>query len=170
MRVAFDIGGTFADVVVLDDGRRLTTVKVLSLLDRGSEDSVACGSQATPAARVGNVAQGTTTASHAVIEKGIIYLSDKGIRFCIPRLVPQTVIRLLRMHRNGPTRQTSRADLENIKGRIAVTIQAESTEHADILPISEGQLDLWRRATTGTGGNVLWGFARRIHLPAFSAL
>ena len=34
MRVAFDIGGTFTDVIILANDRRIHTAKVLSLLDR----------------------------------------------------------------------------------------------------------------------------------------
>ena len=49
MRVAFDIGGTFTDVIVLGDDGQLTTAKVLSLLDRVGEDIVACVRQASPA-------------------------------------------------------------------------------------------------------------------------
>ena len=51
MRVAFDIGGTFTDVIVLGDDGQLTTAKVLSLLDRVGEDIVACVRQASPAPR-----------------------------------------------------------------------------------------------------------------------
>ena len=40
MRVGFDIGGTFTDVIVLGDDGRIDTAKVLSLLDRVGEDIV----------------------------------------------------------------------------------------------------------------------------------
>ena len=42
MRVAFDIGGTFTDVIILDDHGGIRTTKVLSLLDRVGEDIIAC--------------------------------------------------------------------------------------------------------------------------------
>ena len=42
MRVGFDIGGTFTDVIVLREDGRIETAKVLSLLDRVGEDIVAC--------------------------------------------------------------------------------------------------------------------------------
>ena len=48
MRVGFDIGGTFTDVIVLGDDGRLTTAKVLSLLDRVGEDIVACVQSSAP--------------------------------------------------------------------------------------------------------------------------
>ena len=38
MRVGFDIGGTFTDVIALSDDGRIETDKVLSLLDRVGED------------------------------------------------------------------------------------------------------------------------------------
>ncbi len=68
MRVGFDIGGTFTDVIVLGDDGRLTTAKVLSLLDRIGEDIVACVQRASPSPRVENFVHGTTIASNAVIE------------------------------------------------------------------------------------------------------
>lgn len=60
MRVAFDIGGTFTDVIVLGEDGRLTTAKVLSLLDHVGEDIVACVRQASSAPRVENFVRGTT--------------------------------------------------------------------------------------------------------------
>jgi len=68
MRVGFDIGGTFTDVIVLGDDGRLTTAKVLSLLGRVGEDIVACVRQASASPRVENFVHGTTIASNAVIE------------------------------------------------------------------------------------------------------
>ncbi len=68
MRVAFDIGGTFSDVIVLGDDGRLTTAKVLSLLEHVGEDIVACVRQASTTPRVENFVHGTTIAANAVIE------------------------------------------------------------------------------------------------------
>jgi N-methylhydantoinase A len=68
MRVAFDIGGTFTDVIVLGEEGQLTTAKVLSLLDRVGEDIVACVQHASPNPQVENFVHGTTIASNAVIE------------------------------------------------------------------------------------------------------
>jgi N-methylhydantoinase A len=68
MRVGFDIGGTFTDVIVLGDDGRLTTAKVLSLLDRVGEDIVACVQQASTRPQVENFVHGTTIAANAVIE------------------------------------------------------------------------------------------------------
>ncbi|MGH7963998.1 MAG: hydantoinase/oxoprolinase N-terminal domain-containing protein, partial [Candidatus Binatia bacterium] len=81
--MGFDIGGTFTDVIVFGDDGRLSTTKVLSLLDRIGEDIVACIRQATPAAQVESFVHGTTIASNAVIENktaptGLI--TTKGFR------------------------------------------------------------------------------------------
>src|SRR5712691_11669783 len=68
MRVGFDIGGTFTDVIVLGDDGQLTTAKVLSLLDRVGEDIVACVRRSTSTSQVESFVHGTTIASNAVIE------------------------------------------------------------------------------------------------------
>ncbi len=83
MRVGFDIGGTFTDVIVLGDDGRLTTAKVLSLLDRVGEDIVACVRRSTQTGQVESFVHGTTIASNAVIENktataGLI--TTKGFR------------------------------------------------------------------------------------------
>jgi N-methylhydantoinase A len=83
MRVAFDIGGTFTDVIVLGDDGRLTTAKVLSLLDRVGEDIAACVQQASAAPGVENFVHGTTIAANAVIENTIAVtglLTTEGFR------------------------------------------------------------------------------------------
>ncbi len=68
MRVGFDIGGTFTDVIIFHDDGRLSTTKVLSLLDRVGEDIAACVREAGAAAGVDTFVHGTTIASNAVIE------------------------------------------------------------------------------------------------------
>ncbi len=83
MRVGFDIGGTFTDVIVLGDDGRLTTAKVLSLLDRVGEEIVACVQRSAPDAKVESFVHGTTIGSNAVIENktavtGLI--TTKGFR------------------------------------------------------------------------------------------
>lgn len=68
MRVGFDIGGTFTDIIALGDDGRIWTRKILSLLDRVADD-VATGIR--PLARNDPVecfVHGTTMASNAVIE------------------------------------------------------------------------------------------------------
>src|SRR5579885_2834911 len=69
MRVAFDIGGTFTDVIALGRDKRIHTAKVLSLLDRVGEDIVACIRGLGSAEAVENFVHATTTASNAVIER-----------------------------------------------------------------------------------------------------
>lgn len=83
MRVGFDIGGTFTDVIVLGDDGRLTTAKVLSLLDRVGEDIVACIRRSASTGQVESFVHGTTIGSNAVIENktavtGLI--TTKGFR------------------------------------------------------------------------------------------
>ncbi len=68
MRIGFDIGGTFTDVIVVDDDH-LSTTKVLSLLDQVGEDIVRCVAQVATPAQVEGFVHGTTIASNAVIEE-----------------------------------------------------------------------------------------------------
>lgn len=68
MRVGFDIGGTFTDVIVLGDDGQLTTAKVLSLLDRVGEDIVTCVQRSSSQPKVESFVHGTTIGSNAVIE------------------------------------------------------------------------------------------------------
>jgi N-methylhydantoinase A len=68
MRVAFDIGGTFTDVIVIDDEGGIRTTKVLSLLERVGEDIIACVGPLPTSGAVENFVHGTTIASNAIIE------------------------------------------------------------------------------------------------------
>lgn len=68
MRIGFDIGGTFTDVIVVGDDGRLFTTKVLSLLDQVGEDIVRCVREVDARAQVEGFVHGTTIASNAVIE------------------------------------------------------------------------------------------------------
>jgi N-methylhydantoinase A len=68
MRVAFDIGGTFTDVIVIGDDGEITTTKVLSLLDRVGEDIIACIRPLAHLQEVECFVHGTTIASNAIIE------------------------------------------------------------------------------------------------------
>jgi N-methylhydantoinase A len=68
MRVGFDIGGTFTDVIVIDDHGAVSTAKVLSLLDRVGKDIIACVRPIAGAGAVENFVHGTTIASNAIIE------------------------------------------------------------------------------------------------------
>jgi N-methylhydantoinase A len=68
MRVAFDIGGTFTDVIIIGDDGRISTTKVLSLLDRVGEDIIACIRPLAHLQAVESFVHGTTIASNAIIE------------------------------------------------------------------------------------------------------
>jgi N-methylhydantoinase A len=68
MRVAFDIGGTFTDVIVIGDDGKIITTKVLSLLDRVGEDISSCIRPLSHLQKAGSFVHGTTIASNAIIE------------------------------------------------------------------------------------------------------
>ena len=83
MRVGFDIGGTFTDVIVADDDGRLHTAKVLTLLDRIGADIAAAVERAAGKAPVDSFVHGTTIASNAIIEGKAAktgLLTTKGFR------------------------------------------------------------------------------------------
>ena len=61
-----DVGGTFTDAVVLDDGR-VTTAKVLTAPHQ--EESVLAAARAAGAVRVERFAHGTTVATNALLER-----------------------------------------------------------------------------------------------------
>src|SRR4029079_1816710 len=83
MRVGFDIGGTFTDVIVVRDDGKIETAKVLSLLDRGGEHICTRRRQADVTGRIDNFVHGTTIASNAVIEGTTAltgYITTRGFR------------------------------------------------------------------------------------------
>jgi N-methylhydantoinase A len=83
MRIGFDIGGTFTDVIVLQADGTIETAKVLSLLDRLGEDITACIHQAGTSGRIEHFVHGTTIASNAVIEGTTArtgYITTRGFR------------------------------------------------------------------------------------------
>src|SRR2546429_8905794 len=61
-----DVGGTFTDAVVLDDGR-VTTAKVLTASRQ--QESVVAAAQAAGAEQVERFAHGTTVATNALFER-----------------------------------------------------------------------------------------------------
>src|SRR5580700_5282117 len=68
MRVGFDIGGTFTDVIIRTGDGRIVTDKVLSLLDRVGQDVARSVSPLARREQVESFVHGTTVASNAVIE------------------------------------------------------------------------------------------------------
>jgi N-methylhydantoinase A len=83
VRVAFDIGGTFTDVIVLGDDGGITTTKVLSLLDRVGEDIIACIRPLAHLHEVECFVHGTTIASNAIIEgktAPTVLITTRGFR------------------------------------------------------------------------------------------
>src|SRR5579864_3510051 len=83
MRVGFDIGGTFTDIIVLGDDGEIVTDKVLSLLERVGEDVAVCVRPLARTQQVESFVHGTTVASNAVIEGTAArtgLLTTKGFR------------------------------------------------------------------------------------------
>jgi N-methylhydantoinase A len=68
VRVGFDIGGTFTDVIIRDDEGRIFTRKVLSILDRVGDDVAGAVRLLARRDQIENFVHGTTVASNAVIE------------------------------------------------------------------------------------------------------
>ena len=68
MRIGFDIGGTFTDVIIRGDDGRIFTCKVLSILDRVGEDVASAVRPLARREKIENFVHGTTVASNAVIE------------------------------------------------------------------------------------------------------
>ncbi|HKA54146.1 MAG TPA: hydantoinase/oxoprolinase family protein [Candidatus Binatia bacterium] len=86
LRVAFDIGGTFTDVVIAGTNGRLFTYKILTLPDSIGADVGRCVADALgqqPGSHVASLVHGTTIASNAVLEgKGAVtgLITTKGFR------------------------------------------------------------------------------------------
>jgi len=86
LRVAFDIGGTFTDVLVAAGDGRLFTFKILTLPDSIGADVDRCVNDAIAASaggRVEGIVHGTTVASNAVLEaKGAVtgLITTRGFR------------------------------------------------------------------------------------------
>jgi len=71
-RVAFDIGGTFTDVVIAGPGAAFFRFKILTLPERVGEDVRACIESArreAPGNGVGALVHGTTVAANTVLER-----------------------------------------------------------------------------------------------------
>jgi N-methylhydantoinase A len=68
MRVGFDIGGTFTDVILRVDDGRIFTSKVLSILNRVGEDVAHAVRFLARNDKIENFVHGTTVASNAIIE------------------------------------------------------------------------------------------------------
>jgi N-methylhydantoinase A len=86
LRVGIDIGGTFTDLVFLDDRGHVTTSKVLSTPDdysRGIMDGISSGA-GLHATAVRQLMHGTTVATNAILEGKVI----ERPRGTLPEQVP----------------------------------------------------------------------------------
>jgi N-methylhydantoinase A len=86
LRVAFDIGGTFTDVVIAGANGGLFTYKILTLPQQIGQDVGKCVADAlhqSPQGHIASLVHGTTIASNAVLEgKGAVagLITTKGFR------------------------------------------------------------------------------------------
>jgi N-methylhydantoinase A len=81
MRVAFDIGGTFTDVILADDSGRLVTKKVLSEHERLGDEIAQIIDSEGSADGVSSFVHATTVCSNALIEKTlprVVFVTTKG--------------------------------------------------------------------------------------------
>ena len=82
MRLSFDIGGTFTDIILFADDGRIITDKVLSLHDRVGKD-VAAVAKSANAGRAESFIHATTIGSNAVIEGTLAltgFITTRGFR------------------------------------------------------------------------------------------
>jgi N-methylhydantoinase A len=140
-RVAFDIGGTFTDIVVVTGDRRLRTYKVLSIPEKVAQEvrrPIEKVLNETGHERLANLVHGTTIASNAVLEgKGAVtgLITTRGFRDEIEmrRLARPAVFDFL-WERNPPLipRRRRREVNERITahGAILTPLNVEETKEA----------------------------------------
>ena len=140
-RVAFDIGGTFTDIVVVTGDRRLRTYKVLSIPEKVAQEvrrPIEKVLNETGHKLLANLVHGTTIASNAVLEgKGAVtgLITTRGFRDEIEmrRLARPAVFDFL-WERNPPLipRRRRREVTERItaQGAIFTPLNVEETKEA----------------------------------------
>jgi N-methylhydantoinase A len=140
-RVAFDIGGTFTDIVVVTGDHHLRTYKVLSIPEEVAHEvrrPIEAVLNETGHKRLANLVHGTTIASNAVLEgKGAItgLITTRGFRDEIEmrRLARPAVYDFL-WERNPPLipRRRRREVTERItaQGAIFTPLEVEETKEA----------------------------------------
>jgi len=83
MRVGFDIGGTFTDVILLEETGEARVRKIPSVMEGLGQAIAACVTDESPAGSVTGFVHGTTIASNAVIEGTVAktgLLTTRGFR------------------------------------------------------------------------------------------
>lgn len=140
-RVAFDIGGTFTDIVVVTGDRRVRTYKVLSIPEKVAQEvrrPIEAVLNETAHKQLTNLVHGTTLASNAVLEgKGAItgLITTRGFRDEIEmrRLARPAVYDFL-WQRNPPLipRRRRREVTERItaQGAVFTPLDVEETREA----------------------------------------
>src|ERR1700675_1799568 len=126
-----DVGGTFTDAVVLDDGR-VTTAKVLTTPHQ--EESVLAAARAVGAERVERFAHGTTVATNALLERRgarNAFVSNAGFEHLLP-LRRQTRAHLYRLCEQHPEPLVPLERSHGVRGRIGPDGELEALDLATL--------------------------------------
>ncbi|MEN3312342.1 MAG: N-methylhydantoinase [Actinomycetota bacterium] len=126
-----DVGGTFTDAVVLDEGR-VTTAKVLTAPRQ--EDSVVAAARAAGAERVERFAHGTTVATNALLErKGArtAFVTTAGFEHLL-HLRRQTRAQLYRPCAEWPEPLVPLERSHGVRGRIGPEAELEPLDLATL--------------------------------------
>src|SRR3954465_10199706 len=123
-----DVGGTFTDAVVLDDGR-VTTAKVLTT-PRQEESVVAAARAAGAAGTVERFAHGTTVATNALLErKGArtAFVTNEGFEHLL-YLRRQTPAHLYRLCGEHPAPLVPLERCHGVRGRLGPDGELEALD------------------------------------------
>src|SRR5262245_22349143 len=132
-----DVGGTFTDAVLLEDGR-VSTAKVLTAPRQ--EESVLAAARAVGAASVERFAHGTTIATNALLErKGArtAFVTNAGFEHLL-HLRRQTRAELYRPCANWPEPLVPLDRCHGVRGRMG---PAEELEPLDVSSLTEIDAD-----------------------------
>src|SRR5213076_1228413 len=126
-----DVGGTFTDAVLLDDGR-VSTGKVLTAANQ--EDSVVAAARAAGANEVERFAHGTTVATNALLErKGArtAFVTNAGFEHLL-HLRRQTRAQLYRPCADWPEPLVPLDRCHGVRGRMGPEGELEPLELASV--------------------------------------
>ncbi|MGK0172219.1 MAG: N-methylhydantoinase A [Gammaproteobacteria bacterium] len=135
LRVAFDIGGTFTDIIVAAPGGRLFRYKILTLATSVGKDVRECveaTERAMPGVPVGSIVHGTTVAANTVLERrgartGLITTAGFRDELEIRRLGRPSIYNVF-WERNEPL--IPRRHRLEVRGRL--TVDGEEDEPLDL--------------------------------------
>src|SRR5256885_2951738 len=129
-----DVGGTFTDAVLLDDGR-LSTGKVLTA--RQQEESVLAAARAAGAHQVDRFAHGTTVATNALLErKGArtAFVTNAGFEHLL-HLRRQTRAQLYRPCADWPEPLVPLDRCHGVRGRIRPQGEVQPPDLSSLPPV-----------------------------------